>query len=436
MYKKIVIAFFISVAALHTVFSLAHKATAAPLDVCPSGCTYTTIQSAVDNAMPFDVINVSAGTYPENVVVNKSLIIQGADASSTIIDGTDTDSVFIIEGSVTVTLTNMTITNGNAINSLPTTLGGGIYAEQGDVTLSGLIVSNNFATSGGGIASSGGKLTVLNSHITNNIAAGTTTASGGGINVSEFNTTAQVLIVNTTIANNIAFADSGGNAVGGGIASSASLLTIENSTISDNNSSSGVSSGSAGGIFINGASDSTTKTAVITNSTISSNSTVFAGGGIYVTNSAEVTLTNSTIVSNTSTLLAGGITAYNDSNVHLKNVLTALNAPDDCNEVSGFIHSQDHNLDSDGSCGLTEANDLPATLPLIGPLQDNGGSTETHALLENSSAINAGSNANCPAQDQRGIIRPQGPACDIGAYEFEEESFFTEFIYLPMIVKE
>jgi hypothetical protein len=436
MFKKVGITLFVVVMMLHTVFWLANKAVAAPLDVCPSGCTYTTIQAAVNNAAPFDTVNVSAGTYPENVVINKSLTVQGADATSTIVDGTDSESVFVIDGSVTVTLTNMTITNGNAANSLPTSWGGGIAIEQGDVTLDNVIVSNNFASMGGGISSSGGKLTVLNSQIMNNIAGDMTTARGGGIEVSESNASAQVVIINSTIVNNTASSFSGGVAIGGGIASSASSLRIENSTINGNHSSSGVSSGSAGGIFINGDSDTITKTAVIQNSTISGNSTVFSGGGLYVTNSAVVTLTNNTIVSNTAALLAGGISSFNSSTVNLKNTLTAQNSPSDCGKSGGFILSNDHNLDSDDSCGLTEANDLSATLPLIGPLQDNGGSTETHALLENSPAINAGAGAGCPAKDQRGVIRPQGPACDIGAYEFEEESFFTEFIYLPMIVKE
>lgn len=436
MFKKVGFTLFFVVVMLHTVFWLVNKATAAPLDVCPSGCTYTTIQAAVDNAAPFDTIDVSAGNYPENVIIDKSLTVQGANVASTIVDGTDSDSVFVIDGSVTVTLTNMTITNGNAANSLPTSWGGGIAIEQGDVTLDNVIVSNNFASSGGGISSSGGKLTVLNSQIVNNIAGDMTTARGGGIDVSEFNASAQVVIINSTIVSNTASSFNGGAAIGGGIASSASSLLIENSTINGNHSSSGVSAGSAGGIFINGSNDTITRTAVIQNSTISGNSTIFSGGGLYVTNSAVVTVTNSTIVSNTASLMVGGIASFNSSTIILKNTLTAQNAPSDCGKSGGFILSNGHNLDSDDSCGLTEANDLPATLPLIGLLQNNGGATKTHALLENSPAINAGSNAGCPATDQRGVTRPQGIACDMGAFEFEEESTASAFLYLPLVVKQ
>ncbi|MEJ8672811.1 choice-of-anchor Q domain-containing protein [Streptomyces sp. MS1.AVA.1] len=74
-----------------------------------------------------------------------------------------------------------------------------------------------------------------------------------------------------------------------------------------------------------------------------------------------------------------------------------------------------HNIDSDGSCRLTAAGDLPSRDPLVGPLADNGGPTDTVALLPGSLALDAAD--GCPATDQRGVARPQGAACDIGAYE-------------------
>jgi hypothetical protein len=90
-----------------------------------------------------------------------------------------------------------------------------------------------------------------------------------------------------------------------------------------------------------------------------------------------------------------------------------------------------HNLDSDGTCNLTDSTDLPNTDPMLGALQDNGGPTPTHALLLGSPAINAIPLGNCTydddgnsgtpevplADDQRGVTRPQGDTCDIGAYE-------------------
>ena len=75
-----------------------------------------------------------------------------------------------------------------------------------------------------------------------------------------------------------------------------------------------------------------------------------------------------------------------------------------------------HNLDDD-TCNLTEPTDLPNTDPMLGPLKNNGGPTETHALLPGSPAIDAGDDRVTPPTDQRGEPRPQGAASDIGAYE-------------------
>jgi hypothetical protein len=95
---------------------------------------------------------------------------------------------------------------------------------------------------------------------------------------------------------------------------------------------------------------------------------------------------------------------------------SATSGPD-CN---GTVTSAGHNLDDGHGCGFTAApagTDLITTNPDLGPLQNNGGSLPTMALLAGSPAIDAGSNTGCPALDERGVARPQGTACDIGAYE-------------------
>jgi hypothetical protein len=88
------------------------------------------------------------------------------------------------------------------------------------------------------------------------------------------------------------------------------------------------------------------------------------------------------------------------------------------------VTSGGHNIDSDGSCGLTDPTDLPNTDPMLGPLQDNGGWTQTHALQLGSPAIDAIAPGACSVtRDQRGVWRPAdgdgggGVLCDIGAYE-------------------
>jgi hypothetical protein len=86
------------------------------------------------------------------------------------------------------------------------------------------------------------------------------------------------------------------------------------------------------------------------------------------------------------------------------------------------VSSLGHNLADDDSCGFTAPGDLVVANAMLGPLQDNGGPTETHDLLPGSPAIDAGS-MDCPppATDQRGVARPQGAGCDIGAVEFVPE---------------
>ena len=91
---------------------------------------------------------------------------------------------------------------------------------------------------------------------------------------------------------------------------------------------------------------------------------------------------------------------------------------------SGSISTNSHNLIEDGTCSPDYTGD-----PLLGPLVDNGGPTETMALLPGSPAINAGDNATCEVTDQRGVSRPQAGRCDIGAYEYE----FPYSLHLPII---
>jgi hypothetical protein len=93
---------------------------------------------------------------------------------------------------------------------------------------------------------------------------------------------------------------------------------------------------------------------------------------------------------------------------------TGPNCSGTISEVAGY------NLDSGTTCVLSDATDLTATDPLLGPLTANGGPTLTMALLGGSPAIDHGGSAanGCPATDQRGVVRPQAAACDIGAYEF------------------
>ena len=174
-----------------------------------------------------------------------------------------------------------------------------------------------------------------------------------------------------------------------------------------------------GGIYNSG-------TLTLTNSTVSGNEANGNGGGIYHDGSA-LTIINSTVSANTASGVGGGIFAGDNSTVSLANALIAGNTASIRPDWRGLLTSLGHNLIGDTTgCSFTPATgDLVNVAPMLGLLQDNGGPTLTHALLASSRAIDAGNpavpgadEAACPQTDQRGVVRPQGAACDIGAFEF------------------
>jgi CSLREA domain-containing protein len=240
------------------------------------------------------------------------------------------------------------------------------------VTISGITIQNGAAVNGGGIANDGGVLTVISGTIRSNQASG----SGGGI----YNDGA---------------------------------LVMQNSTVMSNTA---VSTG--GGIH------HFTGTMTLTNSTISGNVADIGGGAIFHSNGSTL-LTNLTINNNSSPSGAG--IAHSAGAVTLKNSIVANSiGGDDC---AGTITSNGNNLDSDNSCNLGQASDLPGTDPRLEPLADYGGPTWTHALQVGSPPVDVGDDAACPALDQRGASRYG--TCDIGAYEIE---IYAQ--YLPYILNQ
>ncbi len=292
------------------------------------------------------------------------------------------------------------ILNGSAvINNRSYTNGGGIYNYSATVTLNSSVVASNTAKFDLCCSVSGTDDAVwdlLNEPTIGKPEVGQS-AEGGGI----YNISGTLMLTNTLVSNN-----TGGNG-GGGIVSSRGFMLLTNVAVVRNT----VLFGNGGGIALDGL-------AILTNTTISGNTIrpnglASFGGGLA--NYGALTLTNVTI-SNNSANDGGGI--HNGAGyglTWLKNTIVANNlAGGDC---SGSIISLGHNLDSGNTCGLIATGDITNTDPLLGPLQDNGGPTPTHALRPLSPAIGAGDNNGCPPTDQRGVPRPQGAFCDIGAYE-------------------
>jgi len=324
-------------------------------------------------------------------------------------------------GTFAVTLSNSTL-SGNSAGLR----GGGLFNKSSSVTLNNSTLSGNSADkSGGGVYNSLSILILNNSTLSENSAT-----YGGG----SFSVMSAVMLNNSTLSKNNA------SKSGGGISNNSSGVTLNNSTLSGNTAginggglyslSNGIatlnSSTLSGNSAHNGAGLWTISSNVtLSNSTLSGNSATNKGGGGYIINS-DATLSNSTLSANSATANGGGGLFNSGSTVTLSNSILANSiGSQDCSQSGGTVTADSSNIIKDDGC----ATSALAVDPLLGPLADNGGSTQTHALLAGSPAIDAGNSAICAAapvngKDQRDIPRPQGASCDIGAYEWEKSSFF------------
>lgn len=280
---------------------------------------------------------------------------------------------------------------------------------------------------------------------------GNTADKGGGIK-NEFES--QLTLHNTEITDNTA------NQEGGGIFNEeGSTIDATNCSISNN-----TSAREGGGLYNH---DSGTVT--IDSSLFYSNTVVgaYAGGGIHNGLFSSVSIWDSTFSHNSAGSFGGGIDNYRFSVVNTQHVTFEGNqAPDGGSDVSSrygtvsqpstiylddsilsgntaqgncyretgtneaHVVDNGYNIIEDGSC-LTAATSFAAD-PKLGPLQDNGGDTHTHALLNSSPAIDAIPKDACSlGDDQRGVSRPQGDGCDIGAFEV-----VLHRVLLPFVVNE
>jgi hypothetical protein len=432
---------------------------------------------AIDFAAGLSGTITLGGTQLE---ISDDLTIAGPGASALTVSGNHASRVFLVDANVTATVDGITVTGGNFAGD---GAGGGIENE-GSLTLSNAIITGNHAQEshsgtgpvvgdGGGIFNSGtlaltncsisdnsvsggvpgddenggaifnsGGLTVIDSIVSDNSVP----EGGGGIVNS-----GSLYLRQSTVAGNSATQDSG-NPIGGGILTSGSL-TVSESTIEGNNAGagggifnsngvatlinsnvSGNSAGYAGGIF--NFEDQAQASMSLTNCTVSGNSASGGGGGIY-NFYGLLTLTNSTISANdaSTSTYGGGIWNYSGA-MTLDNTIVAGNlggspkAPNDLSGSAATTNSAENLIGTGGSAGLVNGvngNLVGVADPKLGPLADNGGPTQTMALLPGSPAIDAGDNSlaldtsTTPptplATDQRGDARVANGRVDIGAFE-------------------
>ncbi|MFT0788522.1 choice-of-anchor Q domain-containing protein, partial [Synechococcus sp. H55.10] len=300
--------------------------------------------------------------------------------------------------------------------------GGGLYNDSGgQATITSAGISSNGAGQDGGGLYNKGTLTISNAGISDNGAG----QNGGGL----YNDSGgKVTITSAGISTNGVGQDGGGLYNKG-------TLTIDVTGISSNNA------GQNGGGLYNDSGG----TATITATEISFNNTPWAGGGLYVSSSSTVSLTNSTLSGNSAGQKGGGIHnlgtvklsfvtvasnsassgggIFNNATANIRQSIVAISPSG--NNCSGSLTASGVNFATDTSCGSGFTSVTPAVLNL-GPLTNNGGSTQTHALQVPSAAIDAVPSGQCTDlngnpvnQDQRGsgFPRPAGARCDAGAYE-------------------
>lgn len=314
----------------------------------------------------------------DEILITDSVDIAGPGASVLTIHGNDTSRIFRVQNSladVQVTVSGLTLTHGFD------RFGGAVAVFGESLTLRNVVVSDNEALfSGGNVYVQAGSLTVQESTI-----SGGVTDDGGGIAVDE-----GLLVIDRSTL-------SGNQADNGGAIHTANTLTqIVSSTISGNSASS-----NGGAVFGEALS-----TFEVRHTTVSGNSAGSAGGSFYVQRASILALDHAIVANGTPQDLV-----QTESSVSA--LWSLIEAP------AGAIN------------GLN-VNNLLGIDPSLAPLADNGGPTQTHALLPDSPALNAGNPAiaSAPATDQRGFARIVGGRVDLGSFE---EQIAADALVIPSL---
>jgi len=402
--------------------------------------------------------NGRIGYYSGAAILNKnSLTVEASQISDNLLrDGGYGAAVFAEAGSVTTISGSLIADNTNWSQYSD---GGGL-ALAGVATISGTTITRNSAQYTGGVIVLGsGDATIIDSVVSYNEATADYGGVGGGISVG-----GRVTIINTTIQGNLARGGMDYGGYGGGIAVSGSA-TITGSTIAGNSATTGGEYGPSapfdgpglgGGVFV-----SSSGTAFITNSTISGNDANLGGG---VLNNGELTLDHATVTNNvgrrdtemyqgnldTQPGRGGGLfSGYQVCGVTTLRgtIISGNTAADggpeamivplaDCtptvnrDSFNVFGHSGNGGL-AGFTKGATDVVPAAGLAAILGPLANNGGPTQTHALVPNSPALDLAPNASCNAApvsgvDQRGSPRNANGVgavtaneCDAGSYELQ-----------------
>lgn len=386
---------------------------AAPAVTLGTGCsvrngpkTFTNLATAIKVARPGATL-VVRGTCTGSFTIGKRLTLRSGRPSG-VLKGKGGSVLRITDGPVTVQGLKITGGRANGCGNITNAVCGG-----------GLLIG---APTNGVLPPAPTTLVVKLDRvtITGNNATGTVARPAvNGAGIFQFQGT--LTITSSTIAGNKA-TSVGGYAQGGGIETRAGTLVIRRSLIAGNQALGG-DGGSGGGI--DGFA-----TITIEDSTISGNQTTETGGGLSIfdipSQSGPLRISGSTITKNTAGNETGGLLTW--AALEIDSTIVAGNtagANPDCwvdtltdatNTLIGVNDGCGAIVDGD-SGNLAGSGAIPRN-PKLADLAANGGPTRTHALKAGSPAIDAAGAAPCSTpKDQRGVARPKGPACDIGAFE-------------------
>ena len=372
-------------------------------------------------------------------IANTTILSGDIDGDDSLI-GNSYHIVRDLGSSPPATLDGFTITGGNANGDSLDANGGGMFIVMGFPTLENLVFANNSADrTGGGLFSILGEPNMAQISFNQNASqygGGMYSDSGSPVlnAVIFFANSARegggLLIEGDAVLADITFALNIADEHGGGLYVSEGTLALNKATFSGNSAG-----GNGGGLFNRG-------TLELVNVTISGNVAGGWGGGIAsIGYSALPNLTNTTVSGNFANMSGGGMVNMIGSETTIANTIfwgnsagtegTQLYNTDPDNGQPAGVVTIDDSIVQDGCPESTTCTRVLATDPLLGTLGDYGGLTQTIPISVGSSALNAASEAACPVMDQRGLARPQGKGCDMGAYELV---YFE--IFLPMVVQE
>jgi len=305
--------------------------------------------------------------------------------------------LFALNLSDTAVLDGFVITGGNSDeNYEPLNQGGGMYAVNSNAVIRNSSFIGNFAASrGGGVYAS-----LSGSRLTNCYFSGNTSARGGGMHLENSD---------GAVIEDCTFSDNTGLDRAGGLSLRNSDVRVSSSTFSGNMAFDGTSWGDGGGMF------SELGFPEVTNCTFSGNE-AYDGGGIYF-GEQDGKVINCTFSGNAADV-GSGLYVY-DGTPEVKNCIFWNDGGGNEIVENGAVAVVTRSVVRDG---FLTGSSIITEDPDLGPLADNGGLTQTHALPAGSSAIDKGTSAGAPSTDQRGISRPQGSGYDIGAFEFEVAS--------------